>query len=190
MKLEPGGGPYRRDDRITVKVRFPDDAPAPQNDTVVRVQIKRSPLPSSNGSPAPGDLETREIVLSRVKTERAEFEETVTRTPEGLYRFTLIEPYSSENPPYAEAKVLPPPDEHENLDMNRADLTAAAELPHVEFYTLSNADRVFDGLGDPQPIPLNEPRPPLPLWNHPALFALLLSLLAAEWLLRKRERLL
>ena len=34
------------------------------------------------------------------------------------------------------------------------------------------------------------PCEPLPVWNHPATFALVLLLLAAEWLLRKRERLL
>jgi hypothetical protein len=190
MKLEPGGGPYRRDDRISIKVRFPDDAPTPPEGTTVRVQIKRTPLPNPDGSMGPGDLESREIILHRVKSERAEFEETITRTPEGRYQFTLVEPSPGPVGPQVEATVLPPPDERENVDMNRADLTAAAELAHVRFYTLASADKVFDDLHDLEPIPLNEPRPPLPLWNQPLIFALLLSLFAAEWLLRKREGLL
>ena len=33
------------------------------------------------------------------------------------------------------------------------------------------------------------PVPPVPLWNHALAFALLLALLACEWLVRRRERL-
>lgn len=190
LKFKDGSGPYRRDDRITVKVRFPDDAPAPPDETVVRVQVQRHPLPNQDGSPTPGEVETQELVLTRVKMERAEFEGVLTRTPDGLYRFTLTEPDPGPNPPRAEAKVLPPPTERERLDMNRPALAAAAAASHGGFYTLADADKVFADLHDLEPVELNEPRPPLPLWNHPALFGLLLCVLAAEWLLRKRERLL
>lgn len=190
LKLEPGGGPYRRDDRVTVKVRFPDDAPPPPDDTVVRVQVQRFPLTNADEGSGTGDAEAQELVLSRVKTERGEFEAVLTRTPEGYYRFTMTEPDPGTNPPRAEAKVLPPPAERERVEMNRADLSAAADRSHGGFYTLADADKVFADLHDLEPIPLNEPRPPLPLWNHPLIFVLLLSVFAAEWLLRKRERLL
>ncbi|MDB5310334.1 MAG: hypothetical protein JWO38_4536 [Gemmataceae bacterium] len=190
LRLKDGSGPYRRDDRITVKVRFPDDAPAPPDGTVVRVQVQRTPLPNPDGSPGPGEMETQELMLTRVKTERGEFEAVLTRTPDAQYRFTLIEPDAGQTPPTAEAKVLPPPTERERLDMNRPALTAAAAVSHGGFYTLADADKVFVDLRDLEPIELNEPRPPLPLWNHPLVFGLLLSVLAAEWLLRKRERLL
>jgi hypothetical protein len=190
LKLEPGGGPYRRDDRVTVKVRFPDDAPAPADDASVRVRVQRDPLPNPDGSRGPGDSEAQELVLSRVKTERGEFEGVLTRTPDGVYQFTMTDPDPGPNPPRAEARVLPPPAERERVDLNRADLAAAAERSHGGFYTLADADKVFDDLRDLEPIPLNEPLPPLPVWNHPAVFGLLLAVLAAEWLLRKRERLL
>ncbi len=190
LKLKDGSGPYRRDDRITVKVRFPDDAPAPPDGTVVRVQVQRSALPNADGSPGPGELETQDLTLSRVKGERAEFEAVLTRTPDAVYRFALIDPDAGPNPPRAEAKVLPPPTERERLDMNRPALIAAASVSHGGFYTLADAEKVFDDLHDLEPIELNEPRPPLALWNHPAVFVLLFCALVAEWLLRKRERLL
>lgn len=190
LKLKDGSGPYRRDDRIGVRVRFPDDAPAPADGTVVRVQVQRTPLPNPDGSPGPGEVETHDLVLSRVEGVRAEFEAVLTRTPDGQYRFTLTEPDPGVNPPRAEARVLPPPTERERLDMNRPALAAAAAVSHGGFYTLADADRVFDDLHDLEPVELNEPRPPLPLWNHPAVFGLVLCVLAAEWLLRKRERLL
>ena len=190
LKLEPGGGPFRRGDRVTVRVRFPDDAPPPAADTVVRVRLERGPLPSPDGSPGPGETTSKEIVLTRVKGERAEFEAVETNTPEGEYRFTLTSPDAGPAPARAEAKVLPPPAERERVDLNRADLQAAAERSHGAFYTLADADKVFDDLRDLEPVPLNDPRPPLPLWNEPAVFLLLACVLAAEWLLRKRERLL
>jgi len=190
LKLKDGSGPYRRDDRITVKVRFPDDAPAPADGTVVKVQVQRSPLPNADGTPGMGDVESQDLLLSRVKGERAEFEAALTRTPEAVYRFTLVEPDAGPNPPRAEAKVLPPPTERERLDMNRQALVAAASVSHGGFYTLADAEKVFDDLRDLEPIELNEPRPPLALWNHPAVYGLLFLVLVTEWLLRKRERLL
>ena len=90
----------------------------------------------------------------------------------------------------AEAAVLPPPTERERLDMNRPALAAAAAYSHGGFYTLATADKLFTDLHDLEPIELNEPLPPLPLWNHWAVYGLLFAVLLAEWLLRKRERLL
>src|SRR5205085_1199033 len=37
---------YRRDERIVVTVRFPDDAPAPADGATVRVSVQRGPLPT------------------------------------------------------------------------------------------------------------------------------------------------
>jgi hypothetical protein len=189
LKLEPAG-PFRRGDRIGVKVHFPDDAPEPPEGTVVRVRVTHSPLPNADGTSGPGETEAQELVLSRAKTGRGEFEGVLTRTPEGVYRFTLADPDPGPNPASAEAKVLPPPAERERVELNRADLAAAAERSHGRFYTLADADELFTDLKDLEPVSLNEPRPPLPLWNHPSVFVLLLAVLAAEWLLRKRDRLL
>jgi len=38
-------------------------------------------------------------------------------------------------------------------------------------------------------VQLNQPCPPLSIWNHAALFGLWVLLLASEWWLRRRERL-
>ncbi|HEX4607629.1 MAG TPA: hypothetical protein VH092_05425, partial [Urbifossiella sp.] len=189
LKIDPAG-PFRRGDRIAVKVRFPDDAPEPPEGTVVRVRVTRTPLVNPDGTPGPGEAETQDLVLSRARTGRGEFEGVLTRTPEGAYRFSLADPDPGPNPSSAEAKVLPPPAERERVELNRADLAAAAERSHGRFYTLADAADLFTDLKDLEPVPLNEPRPPLPLWNHPAVYGLLLLALTAEWLLRKRDRLL
>ena len=182
--------PYRRDERIVVTVRFPDDAPAPPDGTVVRVGVQRGPLPNPDGTPGTGEVEAQVLTLAKVEGSRATYQATVTRTPVGEYKFLLTEPEVSGIRPRAEAKVLPPPTERDRLEMNRADLNAAAALSNGGFYTLADADKLLDDLKDLPRVPLNQPCPPTPLWNQPATFGLVLLLLMTEWLLRKRERLL
>jgi Mg-chelatase subunit ChlD len=182
--------PYRRGERIVVTVRFPDDAPPPAPDVLVRVNVQRGPLPNPDGTSGTGAGETVSLTLAKVEGTRATYQAVLTRTPDGDYRFVLDQPEVTGSRPRAEAKVLPPPAELDRLEMNRADLAAAAALSNGGFYTLASADDVFKDLKNLQRVPLNQPCEPLPLWNHPATFGLLLLLLAAEWLLRKRERLL
>jgi hypothetical protein len=182
--------PYRRGDRIIATVRFPDDAPAPAADVPVRVMVQRGPLPNPDGTPGAGDNETVQLTLVKVEGTRATYQAALTRTPDGEYRFVLAEPEVTGSRPRAEAKVLPPPGEMDRLELNRADMAAAAALSNGGFYSLATADDVFRDLKNLQRVPLNQPCDPLPLWNHPATFGLVLLLLAAEWLLRKRERLL
>jgi hypothetical protein len=189
LKLVPDG-PVRRGDRITVQVGFPDDAPPPADGTVVKVRVTRTPLPGPDGSTGPGEAESQLLVLARDKADRRRFEGVLTRTPEGAYNFVLADPDVGAAPPSASTRVLPPATERERVDLNVADLSAAAARSHGRFYTLATADEFFADLKDPERVPLNEPRPPLPLWNHAGVFGLLLAALAAEWLLRKRDRLL
>ncbi|QDU23209.1 VWA domain-containing protein [Urbifossiella limnaea] len=184
LKLLPDG-PVRRGDRITVQVGFPDDAPAPPEGTVVKVRVTRSPLPGSAG-----EAETQLLVLARDKADRRRFEGVLTRTPEGVYQFVLSDPDVGAAPPSASVRVLPPATERERVDLNAPDLIAAAAKSHGKFYTLATAEAFFADLKEPDRVPLNEPRPPLPLWNHAGVYGLLLLALLGEWLLRKRDRLL
>ena len=55
---------------------------------------------------------------------------------------------------------------------------------------LATANSIFDDLKNLQKVPLNQPCPPIELWNHPYTYLLILLLLTAEWLLRKRQHLL
>jgi hypothetical protein len=181
---------YRRDEPIRLTVRYPDDAPLPAADVPVRVQIVRRPLKRA-GQPDLGDNESTTVQLSRIEGQRATYETLITRTPEGEYSFTMTQglPPGATNPPRAEARVLPPPGERDRLEMNRADLTRAAAESRGKFYTLADAEKVFDDLPEPVRVSLNQPCPPLSLWNHALMFALFAALLSGEWWLRRRERL-
>jgi hypothetical protein len=178
---------YRRGERMTVTAEFPAEAAAPPGD--VRVKLERAPLTNPDGSAGPGVADSLDLTLAKVEGTRR-YEAVLPRTPEGEYRFVLTDPVVPGEPPRAEARVLPPPTESERLDLDRPALAAAADVSRGRFYTLATADGFFADLKEPPRVPLNQPAPPVPLWNHPAMFGLVLALFAAEWLLRKRERLL
>ncbi len=179
---------YRRDEPIKLTVQFPDDAPPPGDS--VKVGVERGPLRDGSGRVIAGDTETSTLTLGKVRGSRASYEATLTRTPVGEYRFALTDPAPTGLKPKAEARVLPPPGERDRLEMNKADLTRAAAESRGKFYTLADAERLPDDLPEVARLPLNQPCPPLPVWNHGVTFALLLALLGCEWVLRKRERLL
>ncbi|MGL6094371.1 MAG: hypothetical protein ACRC7O_01040, partial [Fimbriiglobus sp.] len=181
---------YRRDEPIRLTVRFPDDAPPPPADQPVRVTVDRTPLKNPDGTTTGPVAESQTVRLAKVDGTRATYQTLLTRTPEGDYRFSLADPADPGTSPRAEAKVLPPPGERERLEPDRPALMRAAAESRGKFYTLADAENLPDDLPEATRMPLDQPVPPVPLWNHAAMFALIVALFAAEWWLRRAERLL
>src|SRR5262245_44709336 len=177
---------YRRDEPMRVSVRFPDDAPPPEGP--VQVAVDRTPPKQPGGPPVEADSQT--VQLARKEGTRATFETLLTRTPEGDYALTLASPPTTGTRPRAEARVLPPPGELDRIQLNEADLQRAARESRGVYYPFDRADRLPDELPSVPRVALDQPGDPLSLWNHPALFALVLGLLTAEWVMRKKWRLL
>jgi hypothetical protein len=176
--------PYRRGEPIKVTVRFPDDVPAPPENTDVRVMMERR---------APGraaDKEERTIKLAHVKGSRATFEALLTQTPEGDYKFWLTQPAAPSPKPRAECKVLAPPGEMEQLRMSQPEMERAAAESHGKFYTLAGADRLLDELPTGSRVTVNAQGPPAVLWNSSLAFLLAIGFLSAEWVFRKQKNLL
>ena len=183
--------PYRRDEPIRITVRFPDDAPPPGPDSPVRVTVRRSPLKDpARPNVEPDEVETQTLQLAPVEGTRATFETLLTRTPEGEYDFRLSSPPVPEPAPQVQNRVLPPPGELDRIQLNQEDMERAARESRGAYYPLDRADQLPDELKDGPRVALDQPCPPWSLWNHPAAFALVLSLLVSEWVLRKRQRLL
>ena len=63
-----------------------------------------------------------------------------------------------------------------------------AELTRGRFYTLADANSLPGDIPPGQPVSL-QTQDPIPLWNRWELLLLFATLLTAEWLLRKRWRL-
>ena len=181
---------FRRDDPIRITVRFPDDAPAPSPKEVVRVNVERRPLRQPGQEVFVAEPEIQSIQLAPKEKSRGTFEALLTRTPEGEYRFVLAAPQVTGREPKAEATVLPPKGELDDTSLNDVDIRKAARETSGEYYTLDKAEDLLWKLPDPTRLALNQPRDPLPMWNHALMFALVFALLLSEWLLRKRARLL
>ena len=208
---------YRRDDPIRITVRFPDDAPPPNPKDPIRVDLERRPLALPGRKGGEEDVDAQSIQLSPREGTRATFEALLARTPEGEYRFTLKTPEVSGVKPNAEATVLPPKGELEKVQLNEPHLIQAARLSRKlptqvghrapagdlddepqrsedaaaqGYYPLDKASELLDDLPNKPRVLLDQPCPPIALWNHWLMFALVFGLLIAEWVLRKRARLL
>jgi len=183
--------PYRRGEPIKLTVRFPDDAPPPSADTKVEVVKTRTSPRRGSGKEEPAlGIEKETLRLAKLEGSRATFETVLTRTPEGDYHFRLSAPVAPDPKPQADCRVLPPPGEMDQLRMNHPDMQRAADETHGQFYTVADADRLIEELPPGTRVALNTPQPPRLLWNHVAVFGLVLGLLGTEWVLRKRKHLL
>src|SRR5262249_56694113 len=101
---------------------------------------------ASRKQPDQGETDRQTLRLAKVEGSRATYEALLTRTPEGRYRFSLSLPGVPGAAPRAEAQVLPPPGEMEQLRMNQPDMERAAEETQGRFYTLADAHRLPDEL--------------------------------------------
>ena len=80
--------------------------------------------------------------------------------------------------------MVPPPASW-RVQIDAAEIRQAAAFTKGQYYTHKDVSRLIDDLPDGRQVPV-ESLPPLPLWNRWPLLALVLGLLIAEWVLRKR----
>jgi hypothetical protein len=176
--------PYHRGMPIKITVHFPDNAPPPPTETEVQVIVEHRP-------PGGGEAEVQTLKLGKLEGSRATYEAVLTRTPEGDYRFWLSAPaVANDKRPQTTARVLPPPGEMDRLQMNQHDLEQAAQATHGRFFTLADADDLFDALPTGTRVAVETVQDPQRLWNRTIIFLLALGLLSGEWVLRKRKHLL
>jgi hypothetical protein len=149
--------------------------------------VERTPLPQ-NGENREPEIQT--LQLAPREGTRATYETLLTRTPEGDYKFTLTSPSVTGAKPKAETRVLPPPGELDRLQLNEAELQRAARESHGTYYPLHKAHLLIDELPEGPRVALDQPCPPIHLWNHGLMFMLVFGILTLEWILRKRYRLL
>jgi len=167
---------YRRGESPHLRVRFADDRQAPTADDGVTLVIERQGQ----------RVQTLQLTHGE---EPGVFTGTLTQPAEGNYRAVISAPRMSGKPPSVEFRVIPPPGETERIEADFSAMRGAAEATKGKFYTLDNADQLWRDLPSGRQIPI-ETLPPVVLWNRWPVLALVLTLLIAEWLLRKRKGLL
>lgn len=166
---------YERGQPVQVRVRFPNPGLAPAGDEA-SVMIERQ-----GGA-------GRTLQLRRSPGMRNVFEGVLSQAAEGDYTARLLPPPVLEGPiPTAAFRVESPAGEFERVQMNEPELRRAAEATAGAFYPATAAAGLLADLPKPSKVPLDTD-PPIPLWNSWPILALFLTLLASEWILRKRAR--
>ena len=167
---------YQRGQPATFRVKFVDEKFIPADADGVTITVERK----GEGR--------QTLKLSRLRELATVYEGQLSRLPEGSYHGWVSQPAFNEAPPSVDFRVEVSQRELLRRTMDRPDLQLAATISHGQFYTFDTVERLPAEIPRGTPVPL-ETDEPIPLWNRWELFTLVVSLLAGEWLLRKRFKL-
>jgi hypothetical protein len=168
---------YSQGESPTFRVRFFDERLVPAAANAVSVTLERR-----NG-------ERRSVTLNRSPGHPTVFEGTATALPLGVYHAWVASPSFREAPPAVDFRVEAASDELLRRNLDRHELEQTAQITHGDFLTLADASTLPSRIPPGHPIPLST-RERIPLWNHWEVLLIFAGLLTAEWVLRRRARLL
>ena len=165
---------YRRGEPVRLRVRFVDERQAPVADDGVTVVLERE------------GQQNERVKLARNATNRGIFEGTFGEAVDGKYHAWVGTPTLEGQAASADFLVVAPPGELERIQMDAAELKAAAEETRGRFYRIrrgrspagrfaagaSGADRSAAARGAVEPL---------------VVAGAFLGLIASEWILRKRK---
>jgi hypothetical protein len=167
---------YQRGQPATLRVKFVDEKFIPASADGVSVTLERKG-------------EGRQTVkLTRLRELPTAFEGQLARLGEGSYHGWVSQPSFNEAPPSVDFRVEAPQRELLRRGMDKADLQLSASTSHGRFYSLDDFERLPTEIPRGSPVPLDTDEP-IPLWNRWEFLTLITLLLTAEWLLRKRWKL-
>lgn len=163
---------YQQGEPVTLRVRFDDPRRAPAADDGVTVVVEQE------------GRQLQRIKLRRTAAGQALFQAALSRLGAGDYHAWLAVPTMEGVAPSADFRVAAPPGEFERIEMDAVALRRAAERTGGRFYTFDSAARLLRDLPQGRQVPV-ESLPPVPLWNRWFVLLAFLTLLVAEWVLRK-----
>ncbi len=165
---------YRQSEPVQIRARFFDERLAPPDEEIfVFVEGPNKPR--------------EKISLRRRQGMRGVFEGTLSPPGIGKYHLLLPQPIDKEGSASSvQFSVVARPGELARLEMDRAALTSAAERTQGQFFTIRDAEQLFDALPRGRRVPIENP-PPVSLWNRWWLLLLFVGLLTTEWIARKRK---
>jgi hypothetical protein len=167
---------YRMGAPVTLRVRFLDEKLAPAEADGVSVIVET----------ASGAQTT--LKMSRAPELGAAFEGQLAHAAEGKYHAWVATPSFVQSPPACDFEVRPSERETRVIRADSAEMTLAATLTGGKSYQLNTAEGLAGQIPPGLPVPL-EPDLPISLWNHWLTLLLFAAALCAEWVLRKRWRL-
>ncbi len=167
---------YRGGDVVSLRVRFLDERQVPSDGGKVTVVVERR-----GGAQRAVSL----IPLAQAPTV---FEGQFRNAVEGAYHAWVSEPAFKEAPPAIDFRVEAPQRELQKRGLDKAELTRTAKLTRGRYYSLAGVDRLPKQIPAGHPVSLKSDES-IPLWNRWDVLLLVVFLLATEWVLRKRWRL-
>lgn len=166
---------YQRGDAVKLRLQVLDERQLPASG-VATVMLERADEPR------------RSIELARVANSTNLFAGQLRGLRVGRYHAWLSDPSFPGSPPAVDFVIEAPQRELLRRRLDRADLEAATRATHGRDFSLHEADRVPAEIPAGQPVPLSAATV-VPLWTRWELLLLFASLLTAEWLCRRRWRL-
>jgi hypothetical protein len=168
---------YSQGESPSLRVRFFDERFAPAANHSVVVTIERR-----NG-------ERRTIALARGAGQSTVFEGHADALPVGTYHAWVTSPSFREAPPSSDFRVETASDELIKRNLDRRELEQTARMTRGAYVGLADASDLPYQIAPGHPVPLTS-RERIPLWNRWEGLVLFAGLLVAEWILRRRARLL
>ena len=167
---------YQQGDTVQIRVKFLDERRIPTELENVTVMLERQ-----------GDV-SRPVKLSQLEKSPTVFEGSYSNITEGAYHTWVSQPILQGTPPSDDFRVEVSQRELLIRDMNQNDMQKTAKETRGKYFHIFTADQLSRAIPAGHPVPL-ENEEPIPLWNRWEFLILFTLLITAEWLLRKRFRL-
>ena len=167
---------YQQGDTVQIRVKFLDERQIPTKLENVTVMLERQ-----------GDV-SRPVILAPLEKSPNVFEGSYSNITEGAYHTWVSQPILQGTPPSDDFRVEISQRELLIRDMNQNDMQKTANETRGKYFHIFAADQLPRAIPAGHPVPL-ENEEPIPLWNRWELLILFTLLITAEWLLRKRFRL-
>ena len=167
---------YRTGETVGLRVRFADEKLSPTATDGVTVIVEKS-----------GGAQ-KKVVLTRIPEASTVFEGQFPQAAEGKYHAWIAVPSFARAPPAEDFEVRPSERETRVLRTDLGELGHAAQATGGKMYTIQTAERLADDIPMGLPVPI-EANTEIPLWNHWLTLLAFGTVLSAEWILRKRWRL-
>lgn len=167
---------YNRDEAVTLRVRFFNDEEVPASDQPVTAIVEHR-----GGS-------NQEVLLTRVPQAPNVFEGQLRRVADGSYHAWIASPSFTDSPPATDFRVESPENELRVRGLDRQQLSDAARISRGKYYSIATARQLPSDIPPGRPVPIRS-EDPIRIWNRWEVLLLFTVLLTAEWLIRKRVRL-
>ncbi len=168
---------YKPGEPVRFRVRFRDESMAPAADDGVVIMLERD------------GHKNQRVTLRRNAINRGVFEGVFSQGGDGKYHGWILAPTLPGRADAVDFTIEAPPGEMEKLEMDAAELKQASALTGGKFYTVLTAARLINDLPEGRQVVI-ESLEPIVLWNKVPVVLLLLLLVVAEWIMRKRKGLL